>query len=174
MLFDTWRHHTHAETLSLSPVKNQLVGQIVNDLEGISLQLFNVDILDALMLVKLTSRILLIADLAHDKYFWAVSLNVIVELGSRHVLELWPIADITPKLGAVELSVCLELSEGLPDELTTRIWASMWELTEINAVPDNLVDFLEEITASLAVGAANIEASSGSWGHTHLTSLWIW
>ena len=172
MLFNAFWHQTHAETFSLSSVKNQLVSQIVNDLEGISLQFFNVEVLNALMLVELSSWILFIADLAHYKDFRAVSLDMIMKLGSSHVLKLWSIADIASKLGAVELSVCLQLTEGFPDELSSFSWASMRKLTEINAIPNNLVNFLEEVTASLAVGAANVEASRGC-SLNHLTTLRI-
>ena len=115
------------------------------------------------MFSKITSRIFFVADLAHDKNFWAVSLDMIMELGSGHMLELRSVADITSELGAVELSVCLELTEGLPDDLTAIFIASMWELTEINAVLNNLVNFLEEITTSLAIGAANVVTTSWSW-----------
>ena len=121
------------------------------------------------MLVELSSWILLVADLAHAKNFWAVSLDMIMELGSSHVLELGSIADITSKLGAVELSVCLEFSEGLPDDLSSILLASMWEFTEINAVLKNLVNFLEEITASLAIGTANIKA----WSFSILLLIWL-
>jgi hypothetical protein len=163
VLLDALWLQAHTETLSLSSVKNQLVCQIVNNLEGVSLQLFNIKVLNALMLVELSSWILLVADLAHDKNFWAVSLDMIMELGSGHMLELGSVADITSELGAVELSVCLELTEGLPDDLAAIFIASMWELTEINAVLNNLVNFLEEITTSLAIGAANVITASWSW-----------
>ena len=171
MLFDTLLVQAHAETLCLSSVENQLVCQIVDDLEGVSLQLFNIEVLNALVLVELSSWILLVADLAHAKNFWAVSLDMIMELGSSHVLELGSIADITSKLGAVELSVCLEFSEGLPDDHSSIFIASVREVTEINAVLKNLVNFLKVITASLAIGTANIEGWSLSRGNHHLTTL---
>lgn len=174
VLFDALRHHTHAETFSLSSIENQLVSQIVDDLEGISLQLFNVKVLNALMLVELSSGVFLITDLAHNKHFRTVSLDMIMKLRPSHVLELRPVADITSKLWAVKLSVCLKLTEGLPDYLSSHSWAPMRELTEINAVSYNLVNFLQEITTSLAVGAANIETSSRSWSRSHLASLSIW
>ena len=51
------------------------------------------------------------------------------------MLELGSVTDIASELGAVELSVRLELTEGLPDDNVTSILpAFMWEFTEINAV----------------------------------------
>jgi len=175
MLFDTLRPQTHTQTLLLSSVENQLIRQIVNDLERHCLQPFHVEVLDALVIMEFSSWELFIADLAHDKNFWAVSLDMVMELGSSHVLELGSVADITSELGAVELSVCLELTEGLPDDnFLTILIASMWEFTEINAVLQHLVNFLEEITASLAIGAANIEPCSLSDNsiRRHLTTHW--
>ena len=159
MLVDTDRVPTHTQTFLLSLEENHLIRQIINDFERLCLQPFDVEVLDAHVIVEFTSWKLLVADLARDKNFWAVSLDMIIELSSSHVLELRPVADITSELGAVELSVCLELTEGLPDDNVTSILpAFMWEFTEINAVLQYLVNWLEEITASLAIGAANIEA----------------
>ena len=174
MLLDTSWVEAHTKTLLLSSVEDQLIGQIVNNLEGLSLQSLNVEVLDALMIVELSSWILLVADLAHDQDLWAISLDMVVKLGSRHVLELRSVTDITAELWAVELSVGLELSESLPDDgLLSTLPASMWELTEINAVLENLVYFLEEVTTSLAIGTADVEA----WGlaiRSHLTSrVWV-
>lgn len=122
------------------------------------------------MIVELTSRILLVADLAHNQNFRAVSLYVVIKLRSCHVLELGSIADVTSKLGAIELSVSLKFTEGLPDDdLLSVLPASMWEFTEINAVLKNLVYFLEKVSTSLAIGAAYIEARSLSIV-SHLTT----
>jgi hypothetical protein len=175
MLFDTLRPQTHTQTLLLSSVENQLIRQIVNDLKRHCLQPFHVEVLDALVIMEFSSWELFVADLAHDKNFWAVSLDMVMELGSSHVLELGSVADITSELGAVELSMCLELTEGLPDDnFPSILIASMWEFTEINAVLQHLVNFLEEITASLAIGAANIEPCSLSDNsiRRHLTTHW--
>ena len=103
MLVDTDRIPTHTETFLLSLEENHLIRQIVNDLERLCLQFFNVEFLDANVIVKFTSWILLVADLARDKNFWAVSLDMVIELSSSHVLELGSVADITSELGAVEL-----------------------------------------------------------------------
>ena len=45
VLFDALRVQTHAETLCLSFVENQLICQVVDDLERVSLQLFHVEVL---------------------------------------------------------------------------------------------------------------------------------
>jgi hypothetical protein len=172
MLFDANGVQTQSETFLLSSVENQLISQVVNDLERLLLQSFNIEFLDALVIVELTSWILLVADLAHYKNLWTVSLDVIVELGTSHMLELGPIAYITSELGAVELSVGLQFTEGLPDDhILSVLPALMRKLTEIYAVLKNFVDLLEEITPSLAIRTAKIVSRSwclSIW--THLTS----
>lgn len=81
------------------------------------------------------------------------------------MLELLSVANIATKFGAIELSMSLELSKSLPDDLTLSVFiaaAFMRELTEVNTVLENLVDFLEEVSPSLAVRAAHIIV----WGHS--------
>ena len=89
-----------------------------DNIVAVSVKLFNVELLDAVVAVELTSSMLLVTDLAHDFYLWAISLDMVVELGSGHVLELLSEADVATKLGALELRVTLELSKSLPDNFT--------------------------------------------------------
>jgi len=83
---------------------------------------------------------------------------MLLELSSGHKLILVSVANIATKLWAIELSVSLKFTKGLPDNFTVSLkrWASMWELTEINTVLKNLVNFLQEVSSSLTVGAADI------------------
>ena len=96
---------------------------------------------------------------------------MVIELGSSHVLELWPVANIAAEFGANELSVSLEFTKSLPNDLSIHTGASMREFTEIDTVLENLVNFLEEVARGLAIGAADIEAWSWS---THLSLLIHW
>lgn len=56
----------------------------------------------------------------------------------------------------------LELAQCLPDNLGISSWdpASMWELTEVDAVPQNFVDLLKEVSSGLAVRTAQISLRS--------------
>jgi hypothetical protein len=105
------------ESLLLSSEKNELIGQLIEYIVAISVKLLNVELLDAVVAIELTSGILLIADLAHNLNLWALNLDVVVELGSSQMLELFSVADITTELGALELRMTLELSKSLPDDL---------------------------------------------------------
>jgi hypothetical protein len=161
------------ESLLLSSVKNKLIGQVVDHIVALGIQLLNVKLFDAVMASKFVSSIVLVAYLAHNFDLWAISLDVIIELSSCQVLILLSIANITAKFRARILSMCLEFSKSLPDDFATLsflIVASMWELTEINTVSKNLVDLLHEISSSLAVRAADVVL----WGEllsNHFTIL---
>ena len=116
-------------------MKNEFVCQLVDSIKAMSIQLFDIELLDALVRAEFCSGILFVADLAHHLDLGAVILDVIVKLCSRHVLELLSVADIAPELWAVELSMCLELSKSLPNDLSSADGvASMRELAEVNAV----------------------------------------
>lgn len=158
-----------SQALLLSSVQNQLVGEVLHHIKPLGVQLFDVEVLDALVIGELASWVLLVADLAHDHHFSAVSLYVVIELCSRHVLVLITIANVATKFGAVELSMCLKLSKSLPDDLVLSIqrWALVRELTEVDTVLEDLVYRLEEITSALAVRAANIKVRSRSHLPSH-------
>jgi hypothetical protein len=80
------------------------------------------------------------------------------------VLELFSVANIATKFRAVELSMSLKFSKGLPDNLSSSVLSVtfMWELTEINTVFKNFIDLLHEVASSLAVWTANVIAWSFS------------
>lgn len=137
MFFSALLFLTDSETLLLSSKQNEFVREVINHIVGIGIKFFNVEFLNAVMGIKFISCILLIADHAHDFDIRAVSLDVVIKLGSGHMLKLLSIADIATELRAVVLSVSLEFSKSLPDNLTTialLVPASVWEFTEVNAV----------------------------------------
>ena len=89
---------------------------------------------------------------------------MVIQLRSRHMLELGSVADVATELWAAERGVALELSEGRPHDLTSTR-APMWEFTKINTVSDNLVNLLKAVTSSLAIGAADVEVTRSFGGH---------
>lgn len=125
-------------------MEDQLVNKLIQNIVVISGQLFNVEFFDTLMIGELSSWVLLVANLAHDWDFRTVSLDVVVKLGSSHMLEFFSVADIASEFRARVLSMSLELSQSLPDNFTSSIVkiASMRELTEIDTVLKDLVDLL--------------------------------
>lgn len=139
-------------------MKNQFISEVLDNIIAEILEFIEVKIFDTLMVSEFSSNVLLVTNLAHYLNFRAISLDVIIELSSGHVLELFSIADITTKFRAAKLSMSLKFSKSLPDNLVFSIGcvASMWKLTEINTVSQNFVNFLHEITSSLTVGAANV------------------
>ena len=84
---------------------------------------------------------------------------MLLELSSGHKLILVSVANIATKLWAIELSVSLKFTKGLPNNFTVSLKrrASMWELTEINTVFQNFIDFSKEISFSLTMRAANFK-----------------
>lgn len=59
-------------------MKNQFVGQLVDDVVAVSVQLIDVEILDTLMVTEFGPGVLFVADLAHDLDFWAIYFNVVI------------------------------------------------------------------------------------------------
>lgn len=163
VLFNAVLLLTDAKSLLLPSEKDQLVSKVINDVVALLIKLLNIELFDAMMSLKLVPCILLVADLAHHLHLWAVSLNVVVQLRSSQVLELFSVADVASEFRALVLSMSLQFSQGLPDNLgaSFRGPASMRELTEVNAVTEHLVHLLHEVALGLAVGAADVVL----WGH---------
>ena len=145
MFLNAWILCAKSESLLLSAVQDQKVSQMLEHVFVDQGQLIHVEVFDALVVVEVLACELSVADLAHDLHFWAFHLYVIVELRPCHVLVLILVADIASEFRTVELSVCVQLSEGHPDDLASVSGlsdASVWELTEIDAVSQYFVDFL--------------------------------
>jgi hypothetical protein len=89
--------------------------------------------------------------------FWAMLFNMVPKLSSSHVLEFLKVANIATVFWAlVVLCMLLKLSDRLPDDFT--VWsfiALMRELTEINTVSYNWVNFLENVSFALAMWASH-------------------
>ena len=160
---------TDAKSFLLPSEKDKLISKMINDVVALLIKLLNIELFDAVMSLKLVPSVLLVAHLAHHLHFWAVSLDVVVQLGSCQVLELLSVADVAAEFGALVLGVSLKLAQGLPDNLGTALVrpASVRELAEVNAVTKDLVDFLHEVSSRLAVGATDVEL----WGHEFSLAL---
>ena len=111
------------------------------------------------MTSKISSCILLIANLAHNENFWTFISNMLLQLSSCHMLEFRSIADVTAKFRAIKLCMCLQFTQSFPNDWTLSIyrWTSMWKFTEVNAVFQNFIYFLQEITFYLAIWATDFE-----------------
>jgi hypothetical protein len=170
MLLNTLLLLADTETLLLSSEENEFVGQVIDDVVTVLVEFLDVELLNAVMSFELASSVLFVANLAHDLDLRAISLEVVKQLGSCHMLELLSVADVTAKLGALILGVRLELSKSFPDDLTSHVASSptsVGELTEVDAVSEDLVDLLHEVSPSLAVGAADVKL----WSGVHLIKL---
>ena len=100
--------------------------------------------LEALVALVFLSGHLAATEVTFDLHLGAIVLDVFEQLSSSHVLVLLPIANVAPKLGTLKHCVLLKLQQGPPDDgaLGGANVASVWELTEINTVPQNLIDTL--------------------------------
>lgn len=134
-------------------VSHHLFGNVLNHFDVILLQLLNIVILEALMVWEFGPAILFAANLALDLNFGTISLDVFSKLRSSHGLIFWKVADVATILGAlVVISVTLELSDSFPEDFAKLI-APVRELTEIDAVSYNWVNFGQEIAFAFTVGA---------------------
>ena len=121
VLFNAVLLLTDAKSLFLPSEKDKFIGKMINDVVALLIKFFNIELLDAVMSLKLVPSVLLVADLAHHLHFWAVSLDVVVQLRSCHVLELFSVTDVASEFGALVLGVSLEFSKGFPDNLGTAL-----------------------------------------------------
>ena len=117
VLFNAVLLLTDTKSLFLPSEKNKFIGKMINDVVALLIKFFNIELLDAVMSLKLVPSVLLVAHLAHHLHFWAVSLDVVVQLRSCHVLELFSVTDVASEFGALVLGVSLEFSKGFPDNL---------------------------------------------------------
>ena len=121
VLFNAVLLLTDAKSLFLPSEKDKFIGKMINDVVALLIKFFNIELLDAVMSLKLVPSVLLVAHLAHHLHFWAVSLDVVVQLRSCHVLELFSVTDVASEFGALVLGVSLEFSKGFPDNLGTAL-----------------------------------------------------
>jgi len=132
---------------------------VIKNLIRINIELFQVEFLNTLVVVEITTGELLIAYLTHNQDLRTILLNMIIQLPSSHHLCILPVAYITPKFRAMELSMSLKFTKGLPNDFVGA-GAFVGELAEIYAVLDNFVNWSQEITTALAVWAADIVVRS--------------
>ena len=118
------------------------LSQCIQDVFLILLQLFDIEVFYALVVVKFGSDVLAVANLTHHWDIWTLVLNVVLQLTSGHVLELFPQTDVAAEFRAMELSMHLQIVQSLPHyERAAILWvpASVRELTDINTIGDNVV-----------------------------------
>lgn len=85
------------------------------------------------------------------------------------MLEIFMVTYITTELGAFVHCMLLQLNHGLPDyDILTILPALVRKLAEVNAVAKNLVDWLQEVTALLALWAAHFKTWSGVFTANHV------
>lgn len=99
-------------------------------------------VFETLVFLELCSVEITVAYLALDHYFWTVSFDVLEQLSPCHVLEVFMVTDVTSEFGAITNCVLLELSHCFPDQSTVFgvFVASVWELTEVNTVLEDIID----------------------------------
>ena len=151
----------HAETKAFlwSSQSGQMLRQVVNNFLAMRFDSFSVHISQAFVIREFGSAKVALANLALNDDLWAVSLDMLEQLCSSHVLELFLVADVAAELGALVHWMVLQISHSFPDNNLTAIFpALVWELTEVNAIAKNFIDWLHEISSFLAVGAAHFEA----------------
>jgi hypothetical protein len=142
-----------AQGLALPAVEDQTLGQVLDDVRGHGFQLLEVEVLDALVFRELGAGVLPVADLAHYKDVRTFVLDMGLQIDTGHVLELLAVADVAAILGTLELGVVLQLFERLPknNARAVALEAPVRKLTEIDAVLDDLIHRLEEVTLDAAV-----------------------
>ena len=163
--------HTQTETLFRSAESHEIFSDVIHYVEMMSIQFLYVKVLQANVICKLASVEFFIANLTLNHNFWTVSLNVHEKLCPCQMLEVFVITNITAEFRAVVDGVLLEFFHGLPDDLAmfAIFVAFMREFAEVNAVLENLVNWLQEVATSLTMWAANVV----SWGRSSGLSRFV-
>lgn len=98
---------------------------------------------EALVIREFGSAKVAFANLTLHDNFWTISLNVLEQLCSSHVLELFSIADVAAEFWTFVNRMLLQFEHGLPDDdIATIFPALVRKLAEINAITEYLVDRL--------------------------------
>jgi len=161
---------TGTKDLLLTFELHHLFGDVLNHFDLILLQLLDIVILEALVVREISPAKLFVANLALDHNFGTISFDVISQLGSSHLLILWEVADVATILGTlIVISMTLKLTDSFPHDLGVLI-TLVRELTEIDAVSNNWVNFGQEIALAFTVGARHGLAAWNSTIITHLCS----
>lgn len=149
------RFWTETENFLLTFVLHHFFGHVLDNFDVILLQFLDIVVFEALVVREFASAVFFAAHLALDHHLGAVSLDVLAELGPGHALVLGEVADVAAVLGAlVVVGVALEFSDGLPEDLAVlQLIALVGELTEVDAVSNDGVNFGEEIALAFTVGA---------------------
>lgn len=125
--------------------------------EGESIQFFNIEVFNALVMSKFSSDVISVANLACYWHVWAFYLNMLMKLSSCKMLELFSVANITSKFRAMELCMHLKLSKSFPNDFRFSVLiASMGEFTKIDTVLQHFVYRLKEISSFLTTWAASV------------------
>jgi len=150
-------------------MENEFVCKVLNNIKAFLLEFFNVEIFNALMISKFSPGVFLIANLAHNKYFRAIILDVIMKLSSCQMLELFPVANITSELRAVELSMSLKFTQSFPYNFSSSIsMALVREFTKVDTVFKDLIYFLHKVSSSLTVWTTNIIVWSNTMSYLNM------
>jgi hypothetical protein len=124
------------ETLLGSSQAHKAVCEVLLHLHVVLFKLSNKIVLEALVSCKLCSVEVFDTGLALDHDFRTLSLDMLEQLRSGHVLEILVIANIAAKLGALVHRVFLQLAHCFPDNhsMLFVFVALVGELAEVDAV----------------------------------------
>jgi len=107
--------------LLLSSIHHHLLGQVLNDFNALRSQFLQVEVFEALVIIKFTSTEFFWTDRALDHDLRTDAFNMLSQLASRQMLILFNIANITAKLGTlVILDMVLEFIDGHPFDFWAR------------------------------------------------------
>jgi len=141
-----------------------MLSQIVYDVHVVRFYPLYIHVTEALVVCKLDPTKVAFTNLTLNDYFWTISLDMLEQLCPNHVLEFFVVTNVTTKLWTFIYCMMLQVKHGLPDnDFATILPALVGELAEINAITKNLIDWLQEVAALLAIWAANVVAWCCLW-----------
>ena len=157
---DTLLLHAKTQRRFVSPKHHQILSQVVKHIKLHFLKLLNIHILQTLVVREVPPIEVLVTNLALDHHLWALALDMLEKLGTGHVLEIFMVTNVTAKLRAIIHRVLLKLLHRFPNDFSVFVLfpvleAPMWELTEIDAVLQDLVDSLQEVSLLTTVRATH-------------------
>ena len=162
--FYTFRAYTESKTFLITTKTYQIFSQEIYNFHMMSLKSCEIFFLQACMNNEFSSCEVQHTNLTLNRYFRAIIFDVFKELSSSHLLEIFMVADVTTKLRAIKKSMLLKFIHCFPNNFTPFAVnvTVMREFTKIDAISDNFVNFLHEITSFLTIWAAYVIARSGA------------
>ena len=127
------------------------------------------------MISKVSSIIVFITNLTLNHDLWTFFLYMLKQLSSRHMLEIFMIANVTSKLRAFVHCVLLKFIHCFPNNFTISIVfiTLMRKFTKINTICKYFVNIMKEVTLGLTIWTHYLKLTRSNAISVFRISIWV-